>query len=64
MARSTYIYLIRYNGDVVSAHTVKHEANTWADRNAAAFGSKDWLQLSSIRDGVRGDKNERLIEWE
>jgi hypothetical protein len=63
MARSTYIYLIRYDSDVVSAHTVKHEANTWADRNAAAFGSKDRLQLSAIRDGVISDKNERKVEW-
>ncbi len=60
MPRAAYIYLIRdANKDVVSAHTVKHEAHTWRDRSG-----KDGLKLSAIRDGVFNGKTERPVDWD
>jgi hypothetical protein len=63
MARSPYIYLIRFNGNVVSAHTVKHEAHTWAKHYGCVLGGKEQLQLTAMRDGAHVDKTEREVKW-
>jgi hypothetical protein len=63
MARAQYIYLVRYKqcGTLLGAFTVKHEAHTWAKDHAGH--PLEALQLSSMRDGVYGDKTESNINW-
>ncbi len=59
MSRANYIYLIRDNDKVVSAHSVKYEAHIWAHRNWTAG-----MKLSSIRDGRYSLKAETPLEWD
>ena len=63
MARSSYVYLVRdkQDGTLRGAFTVKHEAHTWAKRTGPPL---ETLQLSSMRDGLYGDKTEHAIDWE
>jgi len=65
MARSQYIYLIRWGGnhdsDVVAAFTVKHEAHSWFRREQL---DPETHRLTRIRDGLHGDKTEVDIPWE
>ena len=37
MARSSYIYLIRKNGEPIAAFTVKHEMETWIRHNPGVY---------------------------
>ncbi|MHC4296514.1 MAG: hypothetical protein ACYS7Y_04375 [Planctomycetota bacterium] len=63
MARAKYIYLIRnMDGLLVSAHTVKHEAHTWAQRNSP--DPADHYKLSRMNDGAAQTKLEVEIPWE
>lgn len=64
MARSHYIYFVRRlaTQDLLAAFTVKHEANSWAVRYSGFAMSE--LQLSQMRDGLHGDKTEKVILFE
>ena len=62
MARSQYIYLVRYKETLLAAFTVKHEAVSWARFRSGH--PLETLQLSSMRDGIYGDKTEKPIPWE
>jgi hypothetical protein len=63
MARSQYIYFVRSKqcGTLLGAFTVKHEAHAWAKDHSGH--PLETLQLSSMRDGVNGDKTENKIDW-
>jgi hypothetical protein len=68
MARSQYIYLIRYkehgapcDRQVLAGFTVKHEAHTWTQRCGHPI---ERLQLTRMRDGLCYDKDEEDIPWE
>lgn len=69
MARSKYIYLIYDNCDLLSAHTVKHEAHTWVRRSKWKFSE---VQLYRMEDGSglytvgEGEsyKPMKRLEWE
>lgn len=62
MARSKYIYLIRNKGVLLSAHTVKHEAHTWASRNSSE--PADRYKLYRMLDGANTPKMEVEIPWD
>jgi hypothetical protein len=64
MARSQYIYFVRYNAcrTLLGAFTVKYEAVTWAKRESKH--PLEHLQLSRMADGLHGDKTETVIPWE
>lgn len=73
MARSVYIYLVRYKlklpgnktnacGTLLGAFTVKHEAVTWATFKSGH--PLEHMSLSAMRDGAYADKTERIIPWE
>ncbi len=67
MARSQYIYLIRYLApghpshlEFLAAFTVKHEAIEWA---LLCPHRLPHLQLSRTRDGMTYHKAEEIIPW-
>ncbi len=67
MARSQYIYLIRYLSPECPAHlallaafTVKHEAIEWAFLCPHKLRR---LQLSRMRDGMTYNKEIEVIPW-
>jgi hypothetical protein len=67
MARSQYIYLIRYLApghpahlELLAAFTVKHEAIEWA---LLCPHHLPHLQLSRTRDGMTYHKAEDVIPW-
>lgn len=67
MARSQYIYLIRYLApghpahlEFLAAFTVKHEAIEWA---LLCPHHLPHLQLSRTRDGMTYHKAEEVIPW-
>lgn len=67
MARSAYIYLIRYkehgapcDRQVLAGFTVKREAHTWAKTCGHLIGR---LQLTRMHDGINYDKTEQDIPW-
>jgi hypothetical protein len=64
MARSAYIYFVRYRecGTLLGAFTVKKEANQWAEFHSGH--PLHALKLSSMRDGLGYDKDEKEIEWD
>ena len=64
MARSQYIYLIRYKAcrTVLGGFTVKHEAHAWAKRTSGH--PIEYLQLTQMRDGIGYDKDEKDIAWD
>lgn len=63
MARSQYIYFVRYRqcDTLLGAFTVKREACTWAIEYSGY--PLESLKLSSMRDGIT-DKIEQDIDWE
>jgi hypothetical protein len=65
MARASYIYLVFLNtGELLSAHTVKHEAHTWLKQSKWT----PWqTRLARMKDGIGTEKlNKDLVkmEWE
>lgn len=68
MARSDYIYLIRYKDpgtpsdrQVLSGFTVKREAHAWTQCCGHPLTR---LQLTRMRDGIGYDKEEHDIPWD
>ncbi len=68
MARSHYIYLIRWDEpghpshkQLLAAFTVKHEANQWAKMTPHPF---ERMKLKRMRDGMTYDKSETTIPWD
>lgn len=47
--RSKYIYIIRYKGDVISAHTVLKEAEDWIRLSA---WKPSEITVHRVRDGL------------
>lgn len=66
MARSCYVYLVRIKETtaLLGCFTVKHEANTWARKWCGELYPLDRLQLTSMRDGIHGDKTELIVPWD
>ncbi len=66
MARSHYIYLVRFKATkaLIGAFTVKQEAITWAKRWCGDIWPLEKLQLSSMRDGLLENvKEEKVLPW-
>jgi hypothetical protein len=63
MARSQYIYFVRYNAcqTLLGAFTVKYEAVAWAKSESKQ--PLEHLQLSRMQDGLHNDKTEKPISW-
>lgn len=67
MARSQYIYLLRYllpgspsDKEVLATFTVKYEAKQWAKLCQHPLTH---LRLSRMRDGLTYHKAEEIIPW-
>lgn len=68
MARSQYIYLIKYNypgrpshGKILAGFTVKYEAHEWVKLSGYSVNR---LQLSRMRDGIAYLKDIIDIPWD
>lgn len=53
MARSKYIYIIRNGDEIESAFTVKHEMESYLDKETRLHDS--FVTIIRIRDGGDGD---------
>lgn len=57
MARSTYIYLLRDEEDIVRAFTVKWELRHWAGKNIPEEDITKWWVIR-LRDGMGAGNSE------